>query len=357
MGMVGFGGFMLVGGINEAVNGERVNDTPKAVSQTEAASLAQTGGKAYYTVNAGVDVENAIYDTGLGSPRYTKLPSDKVFELPSSMGSFGGDNFAEYNGALVQHNASLLPMRVIVESISVELGDSPNEGTLNGIRAIATSADQPGRLFIVSPFFYDEQDPAYTAWLEQGTYWGRLCKVSQADSNVKTEKDFQQVLDLYRNNGMPADSSGYVLLSKAGSPQGFESVGYAPLTGSVSSVLVRFDPKSRTSLGTSVTGVASSMTSDSMPGVGLHFPSLSDRFVVLDSTITGTEVNDATSAAAKAGIIVGLGFLGLGGFLFWNASKRRLRAEEAEAMLEQQFYEHMSRQNDDSQQGSDRYAA
>lgn len=357
LGMVGFGGFMLFGGINEAFNGERVNDTPKAVSPSEAASLAHTGGKAYYTVNAGVDVENAIFETGLSNPRYTQLPSDQVFELPNSMGTFGGDNYAEYNGGLVQHNAPLLPMRVILESISVEHGKSTNEGTLTGIRVIATSAEHPGRLFVVSPFFYDEQDPAYTAWLAEGSYWGRLCKVSEADSNVKTEKNFQQVLDLYRDNGMPADSGGYVLLSQKGSPKGYESAGYAPLIGPSSSVLVRFDNTSRSAMGTSVTGVASSRTSKSMPGVGFHFPGFSDRFVVIDSTITGTEINDATSAAAKAGIIVGAFFLALGGFLFWHAGKRRQRVEQELVMLQQQMYDQMSRLNEEPKQGSDRYAA
>ena len=355
LGMVGFGGFMLFGGINEAFNGERVSDTPQSASQAEVASIARSGGKAYYRLSAGVDVESAIYETGLTIPRFTELPPDQIFELPSSMGSFGGDNYAQYNGGLVQHNATLLPTRVIVESISVEHGESKSEGTLTGMRVIATSADHPGRLFIVSPFFRNEQDPEYTAWLQQGSYWGRLCKVSQADSNVTTEKDFQQVLDLYRDNGLPADSGGYVLLSKEGAPRASQGAGYAPLIGSGSQVLVRFDLSNASSLSTSVTGVASSKTSQSMPGVQKHFPGLPSSFVVLDSTITGADINNATSHAAKAGIVIGVCFLTLGGYLFWNAGKRRRRAQH-QLVLKEQMYELMN-QGDITTQDHDRFAA
>ncbi len=333
-GMIGLGGFLLFGGINEAINGERVSEVAEPMTPSNAASLSSASGRRYIEVSGAVDFDRAVYETGLREPATTTLPTDLVYDLPDP-GASEWATASELNGSVVEYHGALFPMRVIVEEVLVQSGESFEEGDLQRIRCIATAATGPGRLFVVSPSFRSEQDPDYQAWLTSTHFWGKVCRGDSVDKNINLEKGMEEILNLYRMNGVPTESRALTLISQAGTPSPYNGAAYAPLEGSDDGVLVRFHAEERGKLGARIDGVAESALASYVPGANRVIRDLPNRLVILDSALTGADINSNTASAAKVGVISGLFFLGLGGgWVYALRAQRRRREQFAEQQLQ-----------------------
>jgi len=340
-GLIGLGGFLVFGGVNEAINGDRVSEEAAALSPAEAARLAGRSAPSYVSVPGELDLDRTIFETAIREPAMTAMPSDEVYRLPMP-GTPGWSGAPTYLGSTVTLDAPLHPSHVIVETIEMDAGESLEEGELRSIRCIGTAMTAAGQVFVLSPSFRSQDDPDYLAWTASTSFWGSLCRIDQLDENVSFERPIGEVIDLFRSNGVPASGAALCVIAREGSPYPHDGAAYAPLVGSNDAVLVRFRASELDALGSSIDGIAESAYASYLPGANRLIDGLPNRLVILDTSRTGADVNASTSNAALLGCVLGLVFMGLGGGWVYSiragrAHQQRVAETHLEAMLSSKY--------------------
>ena len=318
--------FFLWGGIDNHLNySDSINEDAIEVSFPELEKLIQGKEKKFITYRAGLDEAGRIYPSYLEQPPYAAYSPVEPQEIP--LEKLANPQILEkFLGAQVDIQSA-------VQGSFVELQYIHKEGSERNLTATAVLAPLNGsglRVWVLSPWFRSGEENKKVDWLRQQSFTGRLTKLSDLNENFDSlDKSVNDIRNRYsESSGQVIPFDALVVLSNRTKMVDSDAsrVKYYALVEETDLLLyVETNDEQLAAIEATgvITGILKPVESryyrDFARVLGeSEFP----QRIGIVSQESAKTVNEENLRATLIGVIGGLCFLALGGFLVLRSSKR-----------------------------------